>query len=201
MVLLSVGESMSLHWARLLSSFSKGQARHRDLDDYCSSFQHGCLYKIASVALLLIFIHRSSSHRDYTHILQLRLLCSLRQQSLALLVIRTEINANAVHTMPLVLGVAKPLALEDMSKMSATVVAHNLRPHHAKAGVWSLSNSAWYSIPECRPTAARIEFVVRFVERRVAAGARVDAGVRVMLVVCAGAGHFGALLAEDAELL
>jgi hypothetical protein len=103
--------------------------------------------------------------------------------------------------MPLVLGVSEPLALEDVSEVAATVVAHNLRPHHAETGVWSLSDGAGYGIPECWPAASRVELVVCLVERRVAAGALVDAGVGVVLVVGAGARHFGALLTENAKLL
>jgi hypothetical protein len=75
-------------------------------------------------------------------------------QSLGLLVLGTEVDANAVHTMPLVLGIAKALALEDMPKMSTTVVAHDLGPHHAQAGIGSLANSARHGVPEGGPAAA-----------------------------------------------
>lgn len=51
------------------------------------------------------------------------------------------------------------------------------------------------------PAAAALELVVRLVQRRVAAGARVDARVRVVLVVGAAAGRLRALFAEDAELV
>jgi hypothetical protein len=103
--------------------------------------------------------------------------------------------------MPLVLGVSKALALEDVPKMSAAVVAHNLRPHHAHCAIGPLAHSARHSVPEGGPAAARVEFVVRLVERRLAAAARVDTGVGVVLVEGAGPGRLGALLAEDAELL
>jgi len=101
----------------------------------------------------------------------------------------------------LILGVTEPLALEDMSQVTPAVIADNLRPHHAKTGVRLLSHRARNGIPERRPPAARVELVVCLVEGRFAAGALVDAGVGVVLVVCAGAGHFGAFLSEDAELL
>ena len=103
--------------------------------------------------------------------------------------------------MSLILGVTKPLALEDMSQVSPTVIANNLRPHHAKTGVRLLSHSSRYGVPKSRPPAARVELVVCLVERRFATGALVDAGVGVVLVEFAGAGHFGAFLTEDAELL
>jgi hypothetical protein len=65
--------------------------------------------------------------------------------------------------MPLVLWVSKLLALEDMSQMPTAVVAHNLRPHHTKTRVGSLTNCAGDGIPECRPSAARVKLVVGLV--------------------------------------
>jgi hypothetical protein len=122
-------------------------------------------------------------------------------QSRACIVLRAEVDADTVDTVPLILGVSKPLALEDVAQVSSTVVAYNLGPHHAEAGVGLLPNGAWHGVPECRPPASRIELVVRLVQWCVAAGASVDAGIGVVLVEGAGAGHFGALLAEDAKLL
>lgn len=103
--------------------------------------------------------------------------------------------------MSLILGVTKPLALENMSQVTPTVVADNLRPHHAKTGVRLLSDSARYGIPERGPSAARVELVVCFVKGRVASGALVDTDIGAVLVVCAGTGHLGTLLSKDAELL
>lgn len=102
--------------------------------------------------------------------------------------------------MPLVFGVSKPLALENMSQMPATVVAHDLGPHHAQTGIRSLANGVGHGVPKGWPAAARVELVVGFVEGRIAASACVDAGIGVVLVVGARARHLGALLAEDAEL-
>jgi hypothetical protein len=129
------------------------------------------------------------------------MLCALCIQSLALLILGTKVDADTVHAMPLILGVAKPLALEDVAQMTSAVVAHNFRPHHAQAGIWSLANSARYCVPKGRPSTARVKLVVRLVERCIAAGARIHARIGVVLVVCARAGHFCALLTEDAELL
>ena len=103
--------------------------------------------------------------------------------------------------MPLVLWVSKPLALENVSQVSSTVIAHNLRAHHTEARVRSLADGAGNGIPERRPPAARVELVVGLVQRRLAALAGVDARGRVVLVECAGARGLGALLAQDAELL
>jgi hypothetical protein len=80
--------------------------------------------------------------------------------------------------MPVILGISKLLALEDMPQMASAVIAHNLRPHHAEARVRSLSNSTWHGVPEGGPSTARVELVVCFVEGRVAGRAAVDAGAR-----------------------
>jgi hypothetical protein len=109
----------------------------------------------------------------------------------------TKVDTDTVHTVPLILRVPKPLALENMPQMPTAVIAHNLRP----SAIRSLANRVGHGVPERRPSAARVELVVRFVERRFARGARVDAGGRVVLVVFAGAGVLGTFLAEDAELL
>ena len=121
--------------------------------------------------------------------------------SFSFLILRGKVDRNAVYTMPLVLWIAKSLALENMSQVTSTVVAYNLRPHHAKTRVRLLSDGAWHGIPEGGPSAARVELVVCFVQRCVASGARVNARVGIVLVVCAGAGHLSTLLSEDAELL
>ena len=51
------------------------------------------------------------------------------------------------------------------------------------------------------PATAGLEFVVGLVQRCVAGGAGVDARRRLVLVVLACEGGFGALFSEDAELL
>jgi hypothetical protein len=102
--------------------------------------------------------------------------------------------------MPVVLGIPKLLALENMPQMASAVIAHNLRPHHAQARIRPLSDRARYGIPEGGPSTTRVELVVCFVERGVAGRAAVDAGGGGVLVEFARAGHFGAFLAEDAEL-
>jgi hypothetical protein len=145
----------------------------------------------------------SLSHSLVTiHILLQFLLAFAPVQSLALLpILCAKIDADAVDTVPLVLGVSKLLALEDVSQMPPTVVAHNLCAHHAQPAILLLAHGARHRVPECGPPAARVEFVVRLVQRRVAPAARVDTRVGVVLVVGAGAGHLGAFFAEDAELL
>jgi hypothetical protein len=117
------------------------------------------------------------------------------------LVLGAKVDGDAVHTMPLILGIPKLFAFEDMAQVPSTVVAHDLRPHHAEPGIRALANSIRERVPEGRPAAAGVELVVGLVERRAAAGAGVHAGVGVVLVELAGAGRFGSFLAEDAELL
>lgn len=56
------------------------------------------------------------------------------------------------------------------------------------------------AVEVCGPTAARLEFVGCLIQGGVAAGAGVDTVGRVVLVVFAGEGGFGAFFAEDAEL-
>ena len=103
--------------------------------------------------------------------------------------------------MPLVLGISKSLALEDVPQMSTTVVAYDLRPLHSPAVVDSLTHSAWNGVPEGGPAAPRVEFMVGLVEGRVATSAGVDASGGVVLIVFARMRRFGPLLTENTELI
>ena len=87
--------------------------------------------------------------------------------------------------MPLILRVSEPLSLEDMPKMTTAFVAHDLRPCHAESRIILLSYSSREGIPKGRPSAAGVEFVVRFVERCITRAAVVDAGVGVVFIVFA----------------
>lgn len=84
--------------------------------------------------------------------------------------------------------------------MPATVGTHNLGSNLAKPAVLLPHNGAGNGIKEGRPATARVELGSALVERGVAAHTRVYAG-GAEFVVDAGAGTFGALFAEDAELL
>lgn len=103
--------------------------------------------------------------------------------------------------MPLIRGRRIALPLEHMPQMPAAIRAHNLRPHHAKRRILMPHDGARHRVEKGGPAAAGLEFLLRRVERRVAAGARVDARGGGVLVVFAAVGGFGALGAEDAELL
>jgi hypothetical protein len=98
----------------------------------------------------------SLSHSLVTiHILLQFLLAFAPVQSLALLpILCAKIDADAVDTVPLVLGVSKLLALEDVSQMPPTVVAHNLCAHHAQPAILLLAHGARHRVPECGPLGA-----------------------------------------------
>ncbi len=111
-----------------------------------------------------------------------------------------EVQRDRVHTMPLIRRCRVPLALEHMPQMPSTVRAHDLRPLHAECAVHVPGHGAWNGVVEGGPSATRLELLLRGVEGRGAGGAGVGARRRSMLVVLAGVGRLGALLADDAEL-
>lgn len=103
--------------------------------------------------------------------------------------------------MPLVGRRVESFALEDVSEMTAAVLASDLDSFHAPTPVRVSINGTWNGVEEGRPTATGIELGGRLVERRVTTCACVDTLLGVMLVVLARSCHFSALLAKDAELL
>lgn len=103
--------------------------------------------------------------------------------------------------MPLIGGRIVALALEDVTQMAAAVGADDLGARHAERAIFVADDGAGDAVKVGRPAAAGAELVSCLVERRVASGARVHARVRAVLVVLSGAGPFGSLFAEDAELL
>lgn len=103
--------------------------------------------------------------------------------------------------MPLVRRRAVALSLEYMTQVSAAVRAYDLRPFHAKSLVCMSRHSTGDVVVVCRPAAAGLELLICSVQRCVAARAGEDALLGVELVVLAGKGSFGALFAEDSELL
>jgi hypothetical protein len=92
-------------------------------------------------------------------------------------------------------------SLKDVTQMSTAVRAHNFCPFHTECSISVSGYCARDIIEVCGPSAARLELVGSFVERGVAASAGIDASIRHVLVIYTGAGSFGALLSEDAELL
>jgi hypothetical protein len=116
-------------------------------------------------------------------------------------IIRGELQANAVDTMSLVCRCWIPLPLEDMTKVTTTISADDLRPLHPECAVGVSGDRAWDGIVVRWPAASRLEFVVRFVEWRVATGAGVRARLGHVLVVFASTGRLSAFLPEHSELL
>lgn len=103
--------------------------------------------------------------------------------------------------MTLIGGRGISLALEDMPQMAPAIRTHNLDPLHAKGAIGMSGDGAGDGVEEGGPAAAGLELVLGGVEGCVAAGAGVDAFGGHVFVVFADKGGFGALLAEDAELL
>ena len=103
--------------------------------------------------------------------------------------------------MPLIILAPEALPFEHMPQVTPAVRAHNLRPHHAQCAVFEALHGSRDGLVVGGPPTARVEFLARSVEWRGAAGASVDARVRVVLVVLAGARALCGALAEDAELL
>lgn len=85
--------------------------------------------------------------------------------------------------------------------MATTVRADDLRAAHAERAIHPALHGARDAVEVRRPAAARRELVLGRVQRCGAPGAGVGAGARGVLVVLAGVRRFGALFAEDAELL
>lgn len=90
--------------------------------------------------------------------------------------------------------------LEDVAEVAAAVAADNLGAEHAEGAVLVAGDGSGDGVKVGGPAAARGELVRGLIEGGVAAGAGVDSGCGVVLVELAGAGRFGALFAEDAEL-
>lgn len=103
--------------------------------------------------------------------------------------------------MPLIRRRREPLPLKDMAQMPAAVGAHNLCPHGEQGAVLMALDGAGDAVKVGGPAAAAAEFVRGFVEGRFAAGTGVHALGGVVLVEFTGAGSFGTLFAQDAELL
>lgn len=94
-----------------------------------------------------------------------------------------------------------PFALEDMTQVAAAVGADNLDAQHAQRTVRVPGDGAGDAVVVGGPATAGLELVVRLVQWCIAAGAGVDARLRCVLVILAGAGRLGSLFSEDAELL
>jgi len=117
------------------------------------------------------------------------------------LILWRELHANTVDTMSLICRSGVSFSLEDVAQMSTTVRAHNFCSVHTECSVSVSGYCARDIVEVCGPSAARLKFVRSFVQRGIAAGAGIDTSIWHVLVVYTGAGSFGTLLSEDAELL
>lgn len=81
------------------------------------------------------------------------------------------------------------LADKHMAQMAAALLAQRLREHPVRPA----RHRAVHGIIVRRPAAAGIELLLRLVQRRRTARARVHAVLRVVLVVGAGVGRLGGL--------
>lgn len=84
--------------------------------------------------------------------------------------------------------------------MTSTVRAHDFGPLHPERTICVPSDCTRDVVEIRRPAATRLEFVVGFIERRVAASAGIDTLGGRVLVIFAGERSFGAFFTEHAEL-
>lgn len=112
-----------------------------------------------------------SYHRSHTNILS----NLIRHLLLLCWVVLCELQTDTVDAMSLVSRRWIPFSLEHMSQMPSAVAAHNLRPLHPESAICMPRHRTWHGVKESRPAAARLEFVVCFVKRRLAADTGVDA--------------------------
>jgi hypothetical protein len=78
--------------------------------------------------------------------------------------------------------------------MTPTIRAYDLGPFHTKRSIGMARNSTGDIIEIRRPATSRLEFVVRFIQRRVTSGASINTGIRHVLVIFARERGFGALV-------
>lgn len=109
-------------------------------------------------------------------------------------------QTDGIDTMPLIRRRVVTLTLEHMAQVPAAVSTDDLRPLHAERAVCMSGDGAGNAVEIGWPSTARFEFMVGGVERRVASGAVVATARRLVLVVLASEGGFGAFFSENAEL-
>lgn len=83
-------------------------------------------------------------------------------------------QTDTVDTVSLIGRRVESLALENVPKMTATVVANNLGPLHAKGVIDMSLHGTGDRIKVSGPATARLELVVGSVEGRITAGAVID---------------------------
>src|SRR6202012_4627341 len=123
---------------------------------------------------------------------------SLLAFRLFLFVARRELQRRAIGAVAQAGGL-RPV-LEDMAKMAAALGAVKLRAGHAMAGVGRGSHRSRDGVVKAGPARAALILRAGFEQLGAAAGAKELAGA-LLIIERAGAGVFGAMLAQDAVLL
>ena len=111
-----------------------------------------------------------------------------------------EPQADTVHTMPLIRRCGEPLAFENVSKMTTTVIADNFSPLHAKGVVHVSLDGTGNRIKVSRPSTAWLELVIGCVKWRITASAVVHTLCGIVRVIFTSPRRLGALFTEDLEL-
>src|SRR5262252_4627097 len=90
--------------------------------------------------------------------------------------------------------------LEDMTEMAAAAAAVHLSAGHAIAPVGRRFDRPFNRIVKARPAGAAVEFLLRYEQRLIAAGAG-EGAVTLLVIERAAAGGLGAVLAHHLVLL
>lgn len=92
-------------------------------------------------------------------------------------VLGSEIQTDAVDTVPLIGRGRITFALEDVAEVASAVGADDLGPRHAEGAVFVPGDGAGDAVEVGRPATPGLELVVCLVQRRVAARTSIDASV------------------------
>src|SRR6185312_5904120 len=123
---------------------------------------------------------------------------SLEEQSARLRRVRLEGQRQAVDAVPLAGGWRA--VVEDMAEMSAAAPAMDLRADLQQRTVFVLADGVRQRFPEAWPARAGIEFRLRGIKGKIAAGAMEDTD-SMLVEKRAGEGRLGALLPQDIVLV
>lgn len=111
-----------------------------------------------------------------------------------------EIERYRVNAVAFISWCAETLSFEYVTKVTSAGVANDLCANHAKGYVLVTTYSARDSIEESRPATSTIKLRGTGVQRGSTPSAFVNS-LALEFLVLSGAGRFGALLTQDAELL
>lgn len=69
-------------------------------------------------------------------------------------IILGKLQADTIHTVPLVRRCRIALSFEDMAQVPTAIATHDFRPLHAESAVRVSRHRTWDGIKICRPAAA-----------------------------------------------